>query len=89
MNFASLASWAFRIMSLIPIIANGIHQTKQDATLVDKQTAAQDALATAAASAAVLLPASDQTAAAAIASVASDAIAGTVAALHNTKAATA
>jgi len=89
MNFNTLAQWAVKILALIPIIANGIHQTKQDANLADKQTAAQDALATAAASAQVLLPASEQPAAAAIASVASQAIAGAVAALHNGQAATA
>jgi hypothetical protein len=83
MKFLTLETWAFKLLSLIPIIANGIHATKQDATLGDKTTAAQDALATAAVSAQVLLPADQQPLAASIASVASQAIAGTVQALHN------
>jgi len=85
MNYTTLASWALKILSLVPIIANGIHQTHADLDLKGKQTAAQDALATATASAQVLLPADQAALASSIASVAAQSLDATVAALHNAK----
>jgi hypothetical protein len=83
MKLLTFEQWAIKLLSLIPIIANGIHATQQDVGLGSKTSAAQDALATAAASAQVLLPSELQPLASGIASIASQSLASTVAALHN------
>ena len=49
-----------KLLALAPIVAYGVHAMKQDATLGDKQTMAQDALAVAIAGAQATVPTSEQ-----------------------------
>jgi len=81
----NILSWALKIFSLLPLIANGVHQVQQDlspAGLNSKLAAAQDALTLASEGSIALLPEADQSLATAIASTASTALASTVTALH-------
>ena len=84
-NMINILSWALKIVSLLPVIAQGVHQVHAD--LPSKLTAAQDALQLVTSSAAALVPPEDQAAAVAIGAAASTALASTVTALHNAGAA--
>jgi len=85
MNLATIAMWALKILTLVPIIANGVHQTHADLTLEGKDAAAQDALGTAIAGSAVLLPESEQPLAQQIGQIAAQSLSQTLSVLHNAK----
>jgi hypothetical protein len=81
----NILSWIFKIVSLIPVIANGVHQVQNDlspAGLNSKLAAAQDALTLASEGSIALLPAADQPLATQVASAASTELTNVVTALH-------
>ena len=82
----NILAWILKIVSLIPVIANGVHVVQNDlspAGLNSKLAAAQDALALASEGSIALLPEKDQATATTIATVASQELAATVTALHS------
>ena len=87
----SLFSWTLKILSLLPLIAQGVHAVQTDLSptgLNSKLAAAQDALNFASAGSIALLPSEDQPKAQEIAAVASAGLAATVTALHTAQKAT-
>jgi hypothetical protein len=81
----NLLSWALKLFSLLPVIANGVHVVQNDLSptgLNSKLAAGQDALTLASEASIALLPASDQALGTSIASTASAALASTINALH-------
>ena len=81
----NILSWIFKILILIPVIAQGVHVVQNDLSptgLNSKLAAAQDALTLASEGSIALLPAKDQATATAIASLASTELASTIVALH-------
>lgn len=77
-------NWLSNILSLVAIIAAGIHQIHTDKTLDQKQAIGQDLLTTAMAGASVLLPPAEAGLATGIGTVAQNTLAETIAVLHNT-----
>ncbi len=82
----NILAFILKLVSLVPIIANGVHVVQNDLSptgLNSKLAAAQDALSLASEGSIALLPAADQPLATAVASAASTGLASTVVALHN------
>ena len=81
-----IAAWILKIVSLIPIIAQGVQAVHADKAANDKTAIASDVLTDAIAGSAALLPVADQQTALAVGNVAQTALAATVQALHVTAA---
>lgn len=82
----NILSFIFKLFTLVPIIANGVHTVQADLTpggLTSKLNAASDALSLASEGSIALLPVNDQAQATQIAGIAQNVLATAVTDLHN------